>query len=86
MSSSLRDILWRWQVSVQVCVFIFDLLMADGEVLLKESLRQRRARIPQALPSLRPGFIQMAQSFEFASPDVGLLPPQRQVSLAASHL
>lgn len=57
------------QVSVQVCVFVFDILMVDGEALIKHSLRERRSRISQALPNMRPGYIQIAQSLELKVPN-----------------
>ena len=57
------------QVSVQVCVFVFDILMVDGEALIKHSLRERRSRIGQALPNMRPGYIQIAQSLELKVPN-----------------
>ena len=66
------------QVSVQVCVFIFDLLMADGEPLIKQSLRERRARIAQALPNLEPGHIQLAQSQPYEAPDADSKPAAEQ--------
>lgn len=57
------------QVSVNVCVFVFDILMVDGDVLLKSTMRDRRARVAQALPNMKPGFIQLAQSIQLTSPD-----------------
>ena len=56
------------QVSVQVCVFVFDILMVDGDVLIKQTLRERRARIGLALPNMRPGYIQLAQSLQLPAP------------------
>lgn len=53
---------------MDVCVFIFDLLMADGEPLLGCSLRERRQRVAQALPNLRPGHIELAQSLTLPAP------------------
>lgn len=64
------------QVSVQVCVFVFDMLMVDGEALIKHSLRERRSRVSQALPNMRPGYIQLAQSLELK-----VLPPEGQEPL-----
>ena len=54
---------------MHVCVFVFDMLMVDGEALIKHSLRERRARISQALPNLRPGYIQLAQGIELQVPN-----------------
>jgi len=62
-----------FQVSVQVCVFVFDILMLDGEPLIKRSLRDRRAQIAAALPGMKPGFVQLAESIELspeADPEV----------------
>ncbi len=42
--------------------------MVDGEALIKHSLRERRSRIDQALPNMRPGYIQIAQSLELKVP------------------
>ena len=53
------------QVTMHVCVFVFDLLYVDGDVLVHLPLRQRRARLAQALPNLEPGFVQFATSMEF---------------------
>ena len=58
------------QVSVQVCVFVFDILMVDGDVLIKQTLRERRARIALALPNMRPGYIQLVQSLQLPAPPV----------------
>ena len=43
-----RHGVWRAQVTVQVCVFAFDLLFVDGEMLVHLPLRQRRIRMAQA--------------------------------------
>ena len=50
---------------MHVCVFAFDLLYVDGDSLVHLPLRQRRARLAQALPNLAPGFVQFATSMEF---------------------
>lgn len=50
---------------MHVCVFVFDLLYVDGDSLIHLPLRQRRARLAQALPNLEPGFVQFATSMEF---------------------
>lgn len=42
--------------------------MVDGEALIKHSLRERRQRIASALPKLRAGYIQVAQSLELHVP------------------
>lgn len=52
---------------MQVCVFLFDCLHADGGTLVQQPLAQRRRRLAQALPNLTPGRISMASSVEFDS-------------------
>lgn len=56
------------QVTIDVCVFAFDLLYADGEPLIHLPLRLRRERLAAALPNLEPSHIQLARSIEI-SPD-----------------
>ena len=46
-------------------MFVFDLLYVDGEALVALPLRERRHRLAQALPKLRPGHVQIAESTEF---------------------
>ena len=46
-------------------MFVFDLLYVDGEALVALPLRERRQRLQQALPNLRPGHVQIAESTEF---------------------
>lgn len=53
------------QVTMHVCVFVFDLLYVDGDALVRLPLRQRRARLAAALPHLQPGHMQLATSIEF---------------------
>ena len=53
------------QVTMHVCVFVFDLLYVDGDSLVHLPLRQRRARLAAALPNLQPGHVQLATSMEF---------------------
>ena len=65
------------QVSVNVCVFIFDLLMVDGEPLLKSTLRDRRSRVAKALPHMTPGFIQLAESIQLQSPSQDAVEPHQ---------
>lgn len=43
----------RLQVVVDVCVFAFDLLFVDGEVLLPLPLRERRLRLSQVREDLK---------------------------------
>ncbi|KAA6428449.1 MAG: DNA ligase [Trebouxia sp. A1-2] len=53
------------EVTMHVCVFVFDLLYVDGDSLVHLPLRQRRARLAAALPNLQPGHVQFATSMEF---------------------
>lgn len=52
------------QVTINVCVFVFDLLYVDGESLVHLPLRARRDRMSTSL-SMRPGYLQAAQALEF---------------------
>ena len=52
------------QVTINVCVFVFDLLYVDGESLVHLPLRVRRDRMSTSL-SMRPGYLQAAQALEF---------------------
>ncbi|GIL67667.1 hypothetical protein Vafri_21003, partial [Volvox africanus] len=52
------------QVTVQVCVFVFDLLFWNGQPLLRRSLRERRALLPLALPGISPGRVMLATAVE----------------------
>ncbi|GFH08533.1 DNA ligase, partial [Haematococcus lacustris] len=70
------------QVSMSVCVFVYDLLYLHGQPLLGLGLRQRRALLPLALPllPLLNTFVELASSTELllhpaaaATPNV--LPP-----------
>lgn len=47
------------QVTQQVCVFLFDVMYLDGEVLMPLPLRRRRELIHAALPHMREGFVQV---------------------------
>lgn len=38
------------QITVAVCVFAFDLLYVDGEALVRQTLRERRARLDAVFP------------------------------------
>eukprot|EP00899_Mesostigma_viride_P009391 jgi/Mesvir1/18453/Mv14307-RA.1 len=48
-------------VTVDVCVFLFDLLYLDGRSLLKETLRTRRSLMSSAFPRMRPRYFEMAR-------------------------
>ncbi|EED78152.1 predicted protein, partial [Postia placenta Mad-698-R] len=42
------------EIKVPVCVFAFDLMCLDGEILLERSFRQRRALLRERFPPLHP--------------------------------
>ncbi|KAG2439579.1 hypothetical protein HXX76_004931 [Chlamydomonas incerta] len=52
------------QVTVQVCVFVFDLLEWNGTSLLHRPLRERRSLLPAALPGMSPGRVMLATAVE----------------------
>ncbi|KAK9829240.1 hypothetical protein WJX72_004715 [[Myrmecia] bisecta] len=64
LSTRARGEVTTHQVLIQVCVFVFDLLYLDGQPLVAQCLRERRARIATALPHLRPGYVELATSVE----------------------
>jgi len=54
-------------VKVHVAVFVFDLLLLDGESMLKRPLRERRERLADALPILSSERVELARSMEIAA-------------------
>ncbi|KAK9865080.1 hypothetical protein WJX84_011403 [Apatococcus fuscideae] len=52
------------QVTIHVCVFVFDLLYVDGESLVHLPLRARREHMATSL-SMQPGYLEAAQALEF---------------------
>ena len=48
-------------VTIDVCVYLFDLLHQENESLLTSPLDERRARLLKAVPFLKEGHIQLAQ-------------------------
>lgn len=60
------------QVSVPICVFVFDLMMHNGETLLSMPLSARRSRLLRALPGMRDGYVQTAVSHTLAPGTVGV--------------
>lgn len=58
-------------ITVDVCVFVFDLLEFDGESLLQAPLRERRQRLLAALPGLQPGRVQLAEGHVADGADAG---------------
>lgn len=68
LSTRARQDVQEADVSVHVCVFLFDLLALDGQSVLHESLRQRRRRLRTAMPALRPGWVELAECVELHVP------------------
>ena len=53
-------------VTVDVCVFVFDIVERNGESLLWLPLRERRAVLLEALPGMSRGYVQLAQGRELS--------------------
>ena len=64
LSNGMTQPVFNMQVTINVCVFVFDLLYVDGESLVHLPLRARRDRMSTSL-SMRPGYLQAAQALEF---------------------
>ena len=77
LSTRARDAVAEADVTVHVCVFLFDALYVNGESLLHLPLRERRARLRACFPDLRPGFVELAQGLEMhvAMGGDALMPP-----------
>ena len=52
------------EVSVHVCMFLFDILLHQGDVLLQKSFRERRRVLAGVFTALKPGYVELAQSYE----------------------
>lgn len=52
------------EVSIAVCIFAFDILYLNGNVLTKQSLRERRKALTDALVNLEEGVVELAKSVE----------------------
>ncbi|EFJ26982.1 hypothetical protein SELMODRAFT_96808, partial [Selaginella moellendorffii] len=48
------------KITVNVCVFVFDVMYVDGEPLVKAPLRLRRRRMHDLFPEVRPGYLDFA--------------------------
>ncbi|KAG1658390.1 hypothetical protein FOA52_010069 [Chlamydomonas sp. UWO 241] len=77
LSTRARGEVQEHQVSVSVCVFVFDIMMRDGQSLLGLPLRERRAQLVAALPGMRTGYVQMAVS-EVVDPSPPTLVPTQE--------
>jgi ATP dependent DNA ligase domain len=60
------DAVQEADVTVHVCVFLFDLLYIDGEDLLHLPFRERRRRLAAAFPGRRPGHVALAEGMELS--------------------
>ncbi|GMH43726.1 hypothetical protein BSKO_11648 [Bryopsis sp. KO-2023] len=68
LSHRSRNAVEESDVTISVCAFVFDILYLNGEVLLKQSLRKRRAAMEGALSNLKEGFVSIATSMEMQLP------------------
>jgi hypothetical protein len=59
-----RESVSEESVSVHVCIFLFDILLLEGENLLKKSFRERRRALSRLFTALKPGHVELARSFE----------------------
>lgn len=69
------------QVSVHVCIFVFDLMYLDGRTLLALPLEERRRLLLTALPGMREGHIQLAQGTVLYPLALRPAPPQAATSV-----
>ncbi|XP_024532635.1 DNA ligase 6 isoform X2 [Selaginella moellendorffii] len=53
------------KITVNVCVFVFDVMYVDGEPLVKAPLRLRRRRMHDLFPEVRPGYLDFAAEKTF---------------------
>lgn len=51
-------------VSVHVCIFLFDILLLQGDILLRKAFRERRRALSGVFTALKPGHVALAQSYE----------------------
>jgi hypothetical protein len=80
LSTRARDSVATEDVSVAVCVFLFDLLFLNGNSILTQPLRERRELLRTIFPGLKPGFVSIAQGLELCVK--GELPPAPQARQA----
>lgn len=48
-------------LSIEVCIFVFDIIEWNGTALLTRPFSERRKVLVRALPNLRPGYVELAQ-------------------------
>jgi ATP-dependent DNA ligase len=51
-------------VSVHVCIFLFDIMLLQGDVLLQKTFRERRRALSKLFTALKPGHVELARSYE----------------------
>lgn len=51
-------------VSVHVCIFLFDILLHQGDILLHSTFRERRQVLSGVFTALKPGYVELAKSYE----------------------
>ena len=49
---------------MHVCIFLFDILYLDGDALMKRPFRERRITLERVFTNLKPGHVELAQSYE----------------------
>ncbi|CAN1351544.1 DNA ligase 6 [Linum perenne] len=59
-------------IKVEICLFVFDIMFANGEQLLKLSLRQRRKYLKDLFSDARPGYFQYAEEMTVEAQDACL--------------
>jgi DNA ligase-1 len=56
-------------IKVSVCVFLFDLMFANGELLVKNPLRKRRKCMQELFPNVRSGYFCYASEITVEAAD-----------------
>eukprot|EP00191_Tetraselmis_sp_GSL018_P013531 CAMPEP_0177586320 /NCGR_PEP_ID=MMETSP0419_2-20121207/5006_1 /TAXON_ID=582737 /ORGANISM="Tetraselmis sp., Strain GSL018" /LENGTH=1454 /DNA_ID=CAMNT_0019076197 /DNA_START=342 /DNA_END=4706 /DNA_ORIENTATION=+ len=64
LSTRARGAVTSAEITVEVAIFVFDILIADGQPVIEKTLRERRKILQQALPLLAPGRIELARCLE----------------------
>jgi hypothetical protein len=77
------------EVQVHVCIFLFDILFVDGDVLLQQSFRERRKALQGVFSMLNPGYVELAHSFELnvspVAPDDAMVSAESEQRAAAEQ-
>ena len=64
LSTRAREGVNEEDISIHVCVFLFDLLYLDGQDLIRLPFRQRRDKLAAAFPGRKPGHVALAEGME----------------------